>query len=143
MPHVLNLIKHCCSFNNQSINQSIKLYLTRVTRNSSVLEYACEAFHSSLPAYLSDQIERVQKRVLRILFPAVSYSNALEEAGLKTLFNRRGDICSTLFNQIVESDGQHKLADLLPMRNDNERYNFRNRRKNEEVWKYFYDALCR
>ena len=25
----------------------------------SVLEYACQAFHSSLPAYLSDQIERV------------------------------------------------------------------------------------
>ena len=31
----------------------------------SVLEYACQAFHSSLPAYLSDQIERIQKRVLR------------------------------------------------------------------------------
>ena len=32
----------------------------------SVLENACQAFHSSLPAYLSDQIERVQKRVLRV-----------------------------------------------------------------------------
>ena len=31
----------------------------------SILEYTCQAFHSSLPAYLSDQIERVQKRVLR------------------------------------------------------------------------------
>ena len=45
----------------------------------SVLEYACQAFHSSLLAYLSDQIERVQKRVLRILFPEVSYSKALDE----------------------------------------------------------------
>ena len=26
-----------------------------------VLEYACQAFHTNLPAYLSDQIERVQK----------------------------------------------------------------------------------
>ena len=60
--------------------------------------------------------------------PEVSYSNALEEAGLPTLFNRREELCSTLFKQIVESDGQHKLADLLPARNDNERYNFRNRR---------------
>ena len=94
----------------------------------SALEYACQAFDSSLPAYLSNQIERVQKRVLRTLFPEVSYSNALEEAGLKTLFNRHEDLCSTLFNQIVESDGQHKLADLLPTCNDNERYNFRNRR---------------
>ena len=52
----------------------------------SVLEYACQAFHSSLPAYLCDQIERVQKRVSRILFPKVSYSKALEDAGLKNSF---------------------------------------------------------
>ena len=69
----------------------------------SVLEYACQAFHSSLSAYLSDQIERVQKRVLRILFPEVSYSKALEDAGLKTLFHRREELCSTLFKQIAES----------------------------------------
>ena len=47
----------------------------------SVLEYACQAFHSSLPACLSDQIERLQKRVLWILFPEVSYGKALEDAG--------------------------------------------------------------
>ena len=87
----------------------------------SVLEYACQAFHSSLPAYLSDQIERVQERVLRILFPEVSYSKALEDAGLKSLFHRREELCCTLFKQIVESDGQHKLAGLLPARNNNER----------------------
>ena len=93
----------------------------------SVLEYACQPFHSSLPAYLSDQIERVQKRVLKFLFPEVSYSKALEDAGLKTLFQRRDELCSTLFKQIVQSDGQHNLAGLLPMRNYNERYHFRNR----------------
>jgi len=63
-----------------------------------------------------------------ILFPEVSYNSALEEAGLATLFNRHEELCSTLFKQIVESDGQHKLFDLLPAGNDNERYNFRNRR---------------
>ena len=47
---------------------------------------------------------------------------------IKTLFHRREESCSTLFKQIVESDGEHKLAGLLPARNDNERYNFRNRR---------------
>ena len=94
----------------------------------SFLEYACQAFHSSLPAYLCDQIERVQKRVSRILFPKVSYSKALEDSGLKKLFHRREELCSTLYKQIVESNRQHKLAGLLPARNDNERYNFRNRR---------------
>ena len=83
-------------------------------------------FH--LASLLSDQIERVQKRVLRILFPKVSYSKALEDAGLKTLFHRREELCTTLFKQIVESDGQHKLAGLLPARNDNERCHLRNRR---------------
>ena len=47
--------------------------------------------------------------------------------GLKALFHRREELCSTLFKQIVQSDGQHKLAGLLPARKDNERYNFRNR----------------
>ena len=97
-------------------------------RNRSVLEYAYQTFHSSLPACLSDQIERVQKRVLRILFPEVWYSKALADAGLKTLFHRRKELCSTLFIQTAESDGQHKLTGLLPVRNDNARYNFRNRR---------------
>ena len=44
-------------------------------------------------------------------------------------FHRCEELCSTLFEQIVESDGEHKLAGLLlPARNDSERYNFRNRR---------------
>ena len=103
------------------------LILFYCTRIRSILEYACQAFHTNLPAYLSDQIERVQKRVLRILFPEVSYSKALEDAGLKTLFHRREELCSSLFKQIVESD-QHKLAGLLPAHNDSERYNFRTRR---------------
>ena len=33
-----------------------------------------------------------------------------------------------LFNQIKESDGQHKLADLLPARNNASQYNLRKKR---------------
>ena len=97
-----------------------------------------------LPAYLSDQIERVQKRVLRILFLEDSYSKALEHAGLKTLFHRREELCSSLFKQIVESD-QHKLAGLLLVLNDSERYNFRTGRMisipNVKT-KRLHNALC-
>ena len=32
----------------------------------SVLEYACQLFHSALPQYLAKDIERIQKRALRI-----------------------------------------------------------------------------
>ena len=32
-----------------------------------VLEYACPVFHHSLPQYLSNEMERLQKRALRII----------------------------------------------------------------------------
>ena len=48
----------------------------------SVLEYACQSFHSSLPAYLSDQLERIQKRSLRIIYPDLSYSEALTKSSM-------------------------------------------------------------
>jgi hypothetical protein len=34
-----------------------------------VIEYACQAFHDSLPKYLSDDLESLQKRAFRIIFP--------------------------------------------------------------------------
>jgi hypothetical protein len=40
----------------------------------SILEYACQVFHYGLPEYLSDQIERIQKRALLIICPDFSYS---------------------------------------------------------------------
>ena len=34
-----------------------------------VSEYACQVFHNGLPKYLSEELENIQRRVLRILFP--------------------------------------------------------------------------
>jgi hypothetical protein len=42
----------------------------------SVLEYACAVWHSGLITARSLDIERVQKRFLRIIFPDLSYSDA-------------------------------------------------------------------
>ena len=77
---------------------------------------------------MSDQIERVQKRVLRIIYPEAWYRKALEDANLKTLFDRREELCVSLFNQIKESDGLHKVADLLTARSNASKYNLRNKR---------------
>ena len=41
-----------------------------------VLEYACPVWHTSLPMYLSDHIETIQKRCLRTIFPGYSYDEA-------------------------------------------------------------------
>ena len=51
----------------------------------SILEYACQLFHSGLTQYLSDEIEWIQKRAMLIVYPELSYKNALIVANLPTL----------------------------------------------------------
>ena len=79
----------------------------------SVLEYACQSFHSSLPAYLSDQLERIQKGSLGIIYPDLSYSEALTKSSTSTFQDRRELLCRKLFMEIVDNNG-HKLHELLP-----------------------------
>ena len=38
-----------------------------------VVEYACPVWHTNLPIYLSDNIEMIQKRAVRAIFPGMSY----------------------------------------------------------------------
>ena len=73
-----------------------------------ILEYASTVFHYSLPKYLSDEIERVQKRVLRIVYRNLHYEDALMEAGMESLYARRQTACNKLFNQILNNPN-HKL----------------------------------
>ncbi len=51
----------------------------------SILEYVCEVFHSNLPTYLSDDLERVQRRAMRLIFPGIRYREALEQGNLVTI----------------------------------------------------------
>ena len=44
-----------------------------------ITEYTCPVFRDRLPAYLSNELERVQKRVTRIIFPFRSYNESLVE----------------------------------------------------------------
>ncbi len=44
----------------------LKVYVTVVR---PVLEYACQVSHSNLPQYLSHEIESVQKRALKGIYP--------------------------------------------------------------------------
>ena len=48
-----------------------------------ILEYASTVFHYSLPNYLSDEMERVQKRGFRIVYPSMNYNEAFNESGLQ------------------------------------------------------------
>lgn len=72
-----------------------------------VIEYACEAFHDSLPQYLSNDLERLQKRAFRIIFPLDSFN-------ILSLHDWRMKLTTKLFNEIVQSNPNHKLKSLLP-----------------------------
>ena len=93
-----------------------------------ILEYASTVFHYSIPKYLSDEIERVQKRALRIVYPNLHYEDALVEAGMESLYARRQKACDKLFKQILE-DPNHKLNNLIPRTDASTNYQLRNDKK--------------
>ena len=85
---------------------------TYVSLVRPVLEYACPVWHTSLPQYLHDDIECVQKRALTIICGYAPYEDNLASTNLLTLKERRDQICKDLFNQICKPS--HKLNHLLP-----------------------------
>jgi hypothetical protein len=89
----------------------------------SVLEYACAVWHSGLTTAQSLDIERVQKRCLRIIFPDLSYSDALLISGLERLTARRERIVRDTFKDIQLPS--HPLHSLLSVRPDLQ-FNLRN-----------------
>ena len=65
------------------------MLLFYITCIRPVTEYACQVFHNSLPKHLCEDLERLQKRALRIIYPGSSYSEALIISGLSTLEQTR------------------------------------------------------
>lgn len=72
-------------------HQDIMQFYCAVIR--SVLEYRTPIFHHSLPEYLSEHLERVQKRTMSIIAPYQSSKQSLESYGLFTLGQRCDDHC--------------------------------------------------
>ena len=77
-----------------------------------LLEYACPVWHTSLPQYLHDDIECVQKRALIIICGYAPYEENLACANLLTLRERRENICRKMFRDMCNPN--HKLHHLLP-----------------------------
>ena len=101
----------------------VRVYTTCVR---PILEFSGNVWHYSLAQYLSDEIESIQRRALRIIFPDLKYEDALVTAGVVSLFLRRKTICEKLFVQ-MSVETYHKLHSLVPprhktgysLRNDN------------------------
>ena len=93
------------------ISQSdlVTVYLSVVR---PVLEYACPVWHTNLPKYLSDDIEMIQKRAFKSIFPDKGYADVLNAIGMCTLRERRNILCAQYFKNM--QGRSHKVHHLLP-----------------------------
>ena len=87
----------------------LKIYLSIVR---PVLEYATPVWQA-IPDYLSDAIERIQKRALKIIYPeAESYNHALQLTKLDRMDVRREYLCIKYISKMKSP--QHPIHHLLP-----------------------------
>ena len=101
----------CCLRQLKRANIATKEFITFYkTCIRPIIEYACPIFHNALPQYLSDDRERLQKR---IILPSATYTDALEACNVVSLYDRREVLTTSLFREIC-NDSNHKLHHLLP-----------------------------
>ena len=80
----------------------------------SVVEYACPVWHCGITKKQSNDVECVQRRCLKILYPELSYADALFVSGLERLDVRRANMVRMLFEQVKKPN--HVLHNLLPIK---------------------------
>ncbi|KAI8487828.1 hypothetical protein Bbelb_342760 [Branchiostoma belcheri] len=75
-----------------STEDLLQIYITYVR---SVLEYCVPVWHSGLTATQTTRLERIQRRALRTILGMnyTDYKSALLNTGLKSLQERRVDLC--------------------------------------------------
>ena len=79
-------------------------------------------WHFNITEYLSEDIEKLQKRALRIVLPFATYREACSITGIPLLKDPRRLLCERFFVKNAHGD---KLGDLLPPKlehNYNTRY---------------------
>ena len=82
-----------------------------------ILEYCNQIWHFNIPEYLSNDIERIQRRALKIIHPSLSYNEALVVCNMSTLHLRREQLCQTFFkNKVVPRSSP--LSDLVEIAAD-------------------------
>ncbi|XP_020906728.1 uncharacterized protein LOC110244842 [Exaiptasia diaphana] len=69
----------------------------------SVMEYACSVWNNAIQLYLVQQLERIQRRAMKIILPGFHYETALSRCSLSTLAERRAMICKNTFNAACDN----------------------------------------
>ena len=92
-----------------------------------ILEYACAVWHPAITKYQCHQLERIQKRTLKIILgnDYVSYESALRDLNLTSLSDRRDMLVLKFGQQILNSERhRHLLPEQRPVD-----YNLRRRNR--------------
>ena len=101
------LILRC---SNVSTTDLVTVYVILI---GPLLEYGFTVWHFSLPLCLSDRLESIKKRALRIILPHYSYASALQTLNLPSLLLRRESLCSKSFSKFT-SLANSRFLPLLP-----------------------------
>ena len=91
---------------NADTNTLITVYTTIIT--CPRIRLPSLAFN--IQEYLSEDIEQIQRRAFRILFPLMSYREARDFTGIPLLKERRETLCEQFFKKNENND---KLSELL------------------------------
>jgi hypothetical protein len=80
------LLKFLCNISaTWSIHSNCTLITVYTTIIRPVLEYACQVWHYNIQQYLCEDIEKIQKRALRIILPSQKYDEALITTNITSL----------------------------------------------------------
>ena len=110
---------------------ALKRFYIAVVR--SVVEYRAQVWNGNLTKEQVKDIERIQKRAMKIICPELDYYQALVELNIKSLADRRDTLCIQLIKDM--SNPEHKLHHLLP--NKVSQVNHRDTRSNGDKYNNF------
>ena len=82
-------------------------YLLHMSYKISIGICITSLIWSALPKTLSDLIESVQKRALKIAYPTLSSEGALQKNNIKLLSTRREEACKKLINSLRDQNSPH------------------------------------
>ena len=76
-------------------------------------DYSCVVYHSMLNRNMSEQLERLQRKILKIIFGwDISYSEALRKSGLERLDVRRSILRERF---VVKLSENARFSDWIPL----------------------------
>ena len=94
------------------INDLLIIYILYIR---SVCEQSCVVWHSSLTVENEDDLERIQKTALKIIYKQkyIDYENALNMSKLKKLSDRRKILCLKFAKKSVKNES---AQDMFPIK---------------------------